>query len=1021
MSTAPVTATSRLVALRFLPDSTLTAGTGINLTLNSDAAAVARTIEGIDPTGALATARGLGAGYSRYFVGTTDPSDASFYQSPNLTIQSGGGAISGDANARAFASGRGDTDATALAINVGLANLSYVDRYGAPLLIGSASSPLSATAFASSDNTLGPKGASAPSSSLNATAIVRGLEGSQQASPQPLRPDGQPITSAAAASPQPAPAAAGLALLKGSVDRPLIDARGSGGLIRTDLSLQAPASAGNSIGFYRVVDGNAGVRDSDSSLLYPGEPRYAEVATAPWNLVSELQNLPLGPNGQLQLQGRWLDETSLLAPFSAALPPGDPAWTSAAGTTFNLSDSRPQALPLLDFSNSDSSYRGTLTLRRPEADSDSDASVGLYRIVDRSGAVRGADGSLVQPGDPRYGNEALRPDNLVTEVQGISLAKNVSAVHLPVAIDETSLLAPFALVTEASGQRSTQFSYPSANANGAPSFLQEASAVSLTGLQQLELISQPDPRFTLYGQPSAVVRADSSLNLTASGADQTGNLVADAIGIEAYQIKAVPNGNGDGTATISGNALARLSASGDPINTIGLQVQGQAIGIDGSVLYGAPTLNTTVVGRGVAHADFSGILAAGLAPEAIQLQQLHGIGLRDSVVLTNRGDDLVVGLGGVADAGLPVLSRDSSSAPIDRFTTSDSAGIDRSAIATGMGNDTIFGKVLNEAEAGIDANGDGTLANSVFLDASARNPNAPAGYDGTRHSSVNTGLGDDAVLGSSNGSHFNTEQGNDTINLDRARDSSFWAGLGNDVLSSKGPALANVFWGGLGNDNISVSSGDNNVLDGGLGQDVMSGGEGSDQFVFSEAAGALRATSTGALANDLAAVSLWSSLSESQKETLWDTGVVRNSSGQLLGTVDTVRNFQAGEGGDVLMLSNSLAAITQQLWDSKGAIYGVDSNGKLNVREASADGSNKVGIVVGTLADIQKLGIGSPSLAYATDTRQLMFDADGQWNRGAQSIGTINISSGQLSHNNIRFTGITSDGLGPSANQAGIA
>lgn len=1021
MSTAPVTASSRLVALRLLPDSTLTAGTGINLTLNTEAAAAARSLEGTDLTGALATARGLGAGYSRYFTGSTDPSDPSFYQSPNLTILSGGGSISGDANARSFASGRGDTNATALAINVGLANLSYVDRYGAPLQIGSVSSPLSATAFASSDNVLGPKGATAPSSSLNATAIVRGLEGTQQASPQPLRPGGQTITSSAAAAAQPPPPAAGLSLFTGNSDRPLIDARSSGGLIRTDLNLQTPANAGSSIGFYRVVDGNAGVRDSDGAILYPGATRYAEVATAPWNLVSELQNLPLQADGQLQLQDRWLDETSLLAPFSTALPPGDPAWTSAAGTAFSLSDSLPQALPLLDFSNADSSYRGTLSLRRPDADSSSDASIGFYRIVDRSGAVRGDDGSLVQPGDPRYPSEALRPDNLVTELQGIALPKSVSTVHLPVAIDETSLLAPFALVTDASGQRSTQFSYPSANPSGTPSFLQEASAVRLTGLQQQELISQPDPRFTLYGQPSTVVRADASLNLTAAGADQTGNLVADAIGFDAYQIKAVPNGDGNGTATISGIALARLSASGDPRDTLDLQAQGRAIGIDGSVLYGAPTLNTTVVGRGVANADFGAILAAGLAPAAIQLQQLQGIGLRNSQVFTNRGDDLVVGLGGVADAGLPVLASAAGRAASDRVTSADSAGIDRSAIATGLGNDTIFGKVLNEVQASIDADGDGSLESEVLLDASARNPNALAGFDGIRHSSVNTGMGDDAILGSSNGSHFNTEQGNDTINLDRTRNSSFWAGLGNDVLSSQGPALANVFWGGLGDDTINISSGDNNVLDGGLGQDVMTGGEGRDQFVFSEAAGALRATSTAGLATDLAAVSLWTSLSAVQKETLWNTGVVRNSADQLLGKVDTVRNFQAGDGGDVLTLSTSLAAITQQLWDSKGAIYGVDSNGKLTVREASADGSNKVGIVVGTLAEIQKLGIGSPSLAYATDTRQLMFDADGQWNRGSQSIGTINISSGQLSHSNFRFTSLTSDGLGPAANQAGVA
>lgn len=80
----------------------------------------------------------------------------------------------------------------------------------------------------------------------------------------------------------------------------------------------------------------------------------------------------------------------------------------------------------------------------------------------------------------------------------------------------------------------------------------------------------------------------------------------------------------------------------------------------------------------------------------------------------------------------------------------------------------------------------------------------------------------------------------------------------------------------------------------------------------------------------------------------------------MVGQLDTVRNFQAGSDGDILEISNSLASITQELWDTKGALYGVNSSGGLTITEASADGSNKVGVVVGTLADIQRLGLGSP-------------------------------------------------------------
>ena len=116
-----------------------------------------------------------GAGYSQYYQGLVDES---FFNSKNLTIASGGGQIDGNAVASAFASGRGDTSADALATNVGLANLSYLDRYGGALLIGSSASPFTASATAGSGSVLGPVAGTAPTSTLNATARVRGLEGS---------------------------------------------------------------------------------------------------------------------------------------------------------------------------------------------------------------------------------------------------------------------------------------------------------------------------------------------------------------------------------------------------------------------------------------------------------------------------------------------------------------------------------------------------------------------------------------------------------------------------------------------------------------------------------------------------------------------------------------------------------------------------------------------------------------------------------------------------------------------------
>jgi hypothetical protein len=182
----------------------------------------------------------------------------------------------------------------------------------------------------------------------------------------------------------------------------------------------------------------------------------------------------------------------------------------------------------------------------------------------------------------------------------------------------------------------------------------------------------------------------------------------------------------------------------------------------------------------------------------------------------------------------------------------------------------------------------------------------------------------------------------------------------------------------------------------------------------------LQASSSSTLAEEFADQPLWASLSQGQKDTLWDTGQLVSSDGsQLFGSIDTVRNFQAGNGGDVLEISNSLASVTQKLWVEKGAIFGVDANGQLSVQEASLDGSNRVGVVVGSLADIHKLGIGSPSIAFATDTRQLMFDADGNWGQGSISLGTVNVASGSLTKSNFAFGSTTGNGLGEAPTAQG--
>jgi hypothetical protein len=78
-------------------------------------------------------------------------------------------------------------------------------------------------------------------------------------------------------------------------------------------------------------------------------------------------------------------------------------------------------------------------------------------------------------------------------------------------------------------------------------------------------------------------------------------------------------------------------------------------------------------------------------------------------------------------------------------------------------------------------------------------------------------------------------------------------------------------------------------------------------------------------------------------------------------------------------------------------------NGQLHVLEG--DSNTKLGIIVDTLADIKSLGMGAPSIAYATDTHQLMFDADGDWKQGSISLGTVNMdNAADLKKSNFSFT-----------------
>jgi hypothetical protein len=165
--------------------------------------------------------------------------------------------------------------------------------------------------------------------------------------------------------------------------------------------------------------------------------------------------------------------------------------------------------------------------------------------------------------------------------------------------------------------------------------------------------------------------------------------------------------------------------------------------------------------------------------------------------------------------------------------------------------------------------------------------------------------------------------------------------------------------------------------------------------VQSNAGAALRAADSRTFAERLTDPAFWATLNDTAKQDLWQTGRWMQG-GTVAGQVDVMSGFDPGRG-DKLEISSSLAGFTQEIWNNQGGLFSFD-NGQL-VRQQdplAAPGAGQVspiGLVVGTLAEIRSLGIGSPTIAYASDTHQLMFDADGDWSQGSISMGSVTMAN----------------------------
>jgi hypothetical protein len=335
-------------------------------------------------------------------------------------------------------------------------------------------------------------------------------------------------------------------------------------------------------------------------------------------------------------------------------------------------------------------------------------------------------------------------------------------------------------------------------------------------------------------------------------------------------------------------------------------------------------------------------------------------------------------------------------------------GINQSSITTGLGSTMIVG--TGEAKSTLGSIPDARVAgiadtqiigqgNTIIYGIT---PNT-TGFSGILKSNIVAANGTTSVYGTAKDTTIATAAANTLVNLDGATGLSFLGGGGGVDTINLTYALNNNINAGQGNDLITIGEGGGNIIDGGFGRNLITSNaiSSTDTFVKSNAGAALDATSSTGFAQALADPAFWASLGAEQQQQLWQTGQYTQG-GVALGQVDTISGFDAGgAGGDHLELSSSLGSLTQELWETKGALFGV-RQGELYVIDGPPD--SQLGVIVGSLADIRSLGMTGSSLAYASDTRQLLFDADGNWSQGSMSIGTVNIADGdQITKQNITF------------------
>lgn len=310
--------------------------------------------------------------------------------------------------------------------------------------------------------------------------------------------------------------------------------------------------------------------------------------------------------------------------------------------------------------------------------------------------------------------------------------------------------------------------------------------------------SSDDPTHTVTIKANVEADALAHAQLSGSGDDAlVQSLTAEAAGISQAEVMISGTGFVDSTGAASlvvDNPEALMDGSTHTLYAVGYGVQGSTVVSDGNG-------DTDIIGRGLVDADFG--QWAGFTGK--ELDRFVAMGFNDSTVILGKGDDHVLG---VATQNI-TLSDDfvSSGEGANALsqTLKHSAGIYKSAVNTGSGDDVVEGRV----------EGTGVLDDSR----------------GIVESFIDTGTGDDQVRGSIRDSVVHGGSGDDRLDLSQAYGSIVDGGSGDDRIAIEGISSDMQLFGGTGEDIIVGGTG-NDTITGGTGSDVLRGGRGADKFVF---------------------------------------------------------------------------------------------------------------------------------------------------------------------------------------------